>query len=101
MLLDYNKQQSYSTTAEVLNLEPLADKWRAFNFEVREVDGHDVEGIKRELLLAPFNADKPSLLICHTVKGKGVSFAERNLSWHHKNKLTPEEIKALYEAVGG
>jgi transketolase len=100
VLLDYNKQQSYSTTSEVLELEPLADKWSAFGFAVREVDGHDVDAISRELQTAPFAAGRPSLLLCHTVKGKGVPFAERNLSWHHKNKLTEDEVKALYEAVG-
>jgi transketolase len=95
VLVDYNKQQSYGTTYEVLDLEPLADKWRAFGFAVREVDGHDVFGLRRELSQTPFQRGKPSLLICHTIKGKGVSFVENNLTWHHKTKITSEEARLL------
>lgn len=95
VLVDYNKQQSYSTTYEVLDLEPLADKWRAFGFAVEEVDGHDVAQIRAALARTPFVADKPSVIICHTIKGKGVSFVENNLNWHHKSKLTEDEVRAL------
>src|SRR5439155_17903174 len=66
VLLDYNKQQSYSTTHDVLDLEPFADKWRAFGFSVRETDGHDVAQLRSHLNRTPFEADKPSILICHT-----------------------------------
>src|SRR5438552_361661 len=95
VLVDYNKQQSYSTTYEVLDLEPFADKWRAFGFAVEEVDGHSVEEIRAAVKRAPFHPEKPGAVICHTIKGKGVSFVENNLSWHHKNKVTPEEVRAL------
>jgi transketolase len=100
VLVDYNKQQSYSSTYEVLDLEPYADKWRAFGFEVREVDGHDVDGLRRLLQTVPFSTNKPSLLICHTVKGKGVSFVEGNLEWHHKNKVSDEELSQLLGELG-
>ena len=99
VLVDYNKQQSYGATAEVLDLEPLADKWRAFNFAVREVNGHDVAGLRAALQAVPFEMGKPSVIICHTVKGKGVSYAEDNPHWHHKNKVTDDELKALMEAL--
>jgi transketolase len=95
VLVDYNHMQSYSTTAEVLDLEPMADKWRAFGFAVREVDGHDVEALRANLGAAPFEAGRPSALICHTVKGKGIRALEGNAAWHHKNKVTDEEVDAL------
>lgn len=95
VLVDYNKQQSYSTTYEVLDMDPFADKWRAFGFAAEEVDGHDVEKLRAVLKRVPFDANKPSVIICHTIKGKGISFVENNLNWHHKNKVTPEEIQSL------
>lgn len=95
VVMDCNHMQSYASTREVLDLEPLADKWRAFGFEVREVDGHDVQALGKHLSQLPFQAGKPSLLIAHTVKGKGVSFTEGDLSWHHKNKISDDEVAAL------
>jgi transketolase len=95
VLVDYNKQQSYSTTYEVLDLEPYADKWRAFGFAVEEVDGHSLNELRDALGRTPFDPDKPSAIICHTIKGKGISFVENNLNWHHKNKVTDEEVKSL------
>jgi len=99
VLVDYNKQQSYSTTYEVLNLEPFADKWRAFGFAVDEVDGHNVKQLQTVLARTPLRPDKPNALICHTVKGKGIKFVENNLEWHHKNRVTNEEIQSLLEAL--
>ncbi len=95
VLLDYNKQQSYGTTYEVLDLDPLADKWRAFGFAVREVDGHSVPELRAALSAVPFATDKPSIVVCHTIKGKGISFTENNLNWHHKTKISDEEMQAL------
>lgn len=95
VLLDYNHMQSYSTTAEVLDLEPMADKWRAFGFAVKEVDGHDVDAIRASLAHLPFAPGKPSVLICHTVKGKGIRLLEWNAGWHHKNKVSEDEVAAL------
>lgn len=100
-MVDYNKIQSYSTTEEVQDLEPFLDKWRAFNFATEEVDGHDVEALRKVFARLPFNADKPSAIICHTVKGKGFAFAEHNAKWHHKSKVTPEEADKMYAAIGG
>jgi transketolase len=95
VLCDYNKQQSYGTTYEVLDLEPLADKWRAFGFGVREADGHNVAELRDILGEAPFESGKPSIVICHTIKGKGISFVENNLNWHHKTKISDEEMQSL------
>jgi transketolase len=101
VLVDYNKQQSYGLTSEVLDLEPFADKWRAFGFAVEEVDGHDLGQLRATLARIPFESDRPSLIICHTLKGKGVSFVENNLHWHHKNNPTDEEIRALLAELEG
>ena len=87
VMVDYNKHQSYASTYEVLDLEPFAAKWEAFGFAAREVDGHDVAALERTFAALPFQAGKPSAIICHTVKGKGVSFAENNLKWHHKSSI--------------
>jgi len=95
VLIDYNKQQSYGTTNEVLELEPLSDKWRSFGFATTEVDGHDVEALRAALSKTPFDTNKPSLIICHTIKGKGVRAAEGNLAWHHVNKISKEDIEKV------
>lgn len=95
VLVDYNKQQSYGTTSEVLELEPFGDKWKAFGFGVTEVNGHDIVQLREALGRLPLSPGKPSTIICHTVKGRGVSFVEKNFSWHHKNRVTDEELKAL------
>jgi transketolase len=95
-MVDYNKLQSYDRTAVVQDLEPLADKWRAFGFAVREVDGHDVEQLRHVMSRLPFDGDKPSAIICHTVKGRGIAEAEGNPDWHHKSKISADEVAAMY-----
>lgn len=101
VIVDYNKHQSYGSTREVQDLEPFADKWRAFGFAVREVDGHDVPALREVLRGTPIPADRPTAVIAHTVKGKGVPFAENNMTWHHKNKVTDQEVADLLAAIGG
>jgi transketolase len=100
VLTDYNKHQSYGSTAEVQNLEPLADKWRAFGFAVADVDGHDVGALRAVLTQLPLDADKPSAVICHTVKGKGVPEAENNMLWHHKSRVEPTDVESLLKTLG-
>jgi len=98
-IVDYNKQQSYGSTYEVLDLEPFAAKWEAFGFATREVDGHDVNALGQVFAAAPFAPGRPSAVICHTVKGKGVAFAENNLKWHHKSSIKEGEIEDLMRAI--
>jgi transketolase len=98
-IVDYNKQQSYGSTHEVLDLEPFAAKWEAFGFATREVDGHDVKALEKLFASLPFESGRPSAVICHTVKGKGVAFAENNLKWHHKSTLKADEIQDLLGAI--
>jgi transketolase len=100
VMVDYNKIQSAGATREILDLEPLADKWRAFGFGVAEVDGHDVAALREVLGRLPLEADKPSAIICHTVKGKGIGFAENDPNWHHKSTIDAKLIDELYQALG-
>jgi transketolase len=99
VIVDYNKMQSYAKTETVLDLEPFTDKWQSFGFETREADGHDPDALIGAFSNLPFANNKPSALICHTVKGKGTVETEHNLAWHHKSRLAPEEVDALYRAL--
>jgi transketolase len=98
-IIDYNKIQSAGPTREIQDLEPLADKWRAFGFVPREVDGHDVGALRNVFRQLPFAVDKPGAIICHTVKGKGIPFAENDPNWHHKAKLSAETVSQMYGAL--
>jgi transketolase len=99
VFVDYNKLQSYGPTREVLDLEPLVDKWVSFGFQVEEVDGHDVQSLKQLVNRLPLNASKPTAVICHTVKGKGFPFAEGKAEWHHKSGLTSQDIAAMHDCL--
>lgn len=96
-IVDYNKLQSLSTVDNTLRLEPLADKARAFGWEVQEVDGHDHRSLIRALGGVPWKVGKPSFLIAHTTKGKGVSFMENKVEWHYKSPSKDQLEMALGE----
>lgn len=98
-IVDYNKMQSYGATRDIVDLESLTQKWRAFNFAVREVNGHDIDGLRAVLGSAPFAPDRPSALICHTVKGRGFGAVEHDASWHHKSKLAPQVVEQLLQSL--
>jgi transketolase len=99
-LVDYNKQQAFGSTYEVCDLEPFAEKWQAFGFETREVDMvQDPLALKAALSNLPLTEGKPTAIICHTIKGMGVSFMEKNINWHHKSKITDEEIDQVLSAL--
>ena len=99
IFIDYNKIQSYGFVSEVLNPEPMVDKWVSFGFAVKEINGHDVIELKRELSNLPYSIEKPTAFICHTIKGKGFPFAENDPTWHHKSNLTDEEIQKMYDSI--
>jgi transketolase len=99
--VDYNKIQSLGTVKEVLDLEPFAAKWSAFGWGVREIDGHDVAQIEATLASVPVEANKPTCVVAHTVKGKGVSFMENKLLWHYRAPDPEEMTKALAELGAG
>jgi transketolase len=100
VIVDYNKMQSYGSTAEIQDLEPFVDKWRSFGFAVQEVDGHDVPALEGVFGALPFEDDKPNAVICHTVKGKGIPVMENNPDWHHKSKISDETFTQLYAELG-
>ena len=100
-IVDYNKVQSYGPTKVVLDMEPFLDKWRAFNFAAIDVDGHDVDALRRLFKSLPLDRGKPTAIICHTVKGKGLPFAEGKAEWHHKSKVTEQDVAAMFDALGG
>ncbi|PYS50869.1 MAG: transketolase [Acidobacteria bacterium] len=96
-IVDYNKIQSFGSVRDVLELEPLADKWRAFGWAVLEIDGHDYEQIIDALSNVPMEEGRPTVVIAHTVKGKGVSFMEDQLAWHYKSPDDEQLARALIE----
>lgn len=96
-IIDYNKIQSLGTTKEILDLEPLGAKWQTFGWEVREIDGHNHGKITNILSQVPFQQNKPSCIIAHTIKGKGVSFMENQVAWHYKSPNKEQLTQALKE----
>ena len=99
LFIDYNKLQSYGLNSEILNLEPLADKWKSFGFAVEEVDGHNIEELQALVKKIPLENDSPAVVICHTVKGKGFYFAEGKTEWHHKSKITDDQLNEMYQCL--
>jgi len=96
-VIDYNKLQSLTTVAHTLGLEPLMSKFQAFGWSVQEVDGHDHGQLNKALTSIPWEAGKPSILIAHTVKGKGVSFMENKVEWHYRSPNSEQLSQALTE----
>jgi len=80
-----------------LNLEPLVEKWRKFGWQVYEVNGHNLKGLLKILKKIPVAKNKPHMIICHTIKGKGVSFAENKMEWHYFNLSKSQYKQALRE----
>jgi transketolase len=95
VICDYNKMQIDGTTQEILNLEPLADKWRAFGWEVFEIDGHDWDAIYDTLAQADAVTGKPAMILAHTIKGKGNRETENLVDCH--NVKVPDE--ATYDRI--
>jgi transketolase len=99
-IIDYNKLQSLTTVDQTLRIEPLADKFIAFGWAVREVDGHDHAALAAALSGAPWAPGKPSMLIAHTTKGRGVSYMENKVEWHYKTPNDEQLAQALVELQG-
>ena len=100
LLIDYNKLQSYGKTNDILNLEPLTDKFNSFNFKTFNVNGHDIKEIEATLEKTLKTKKKPSVIICHTIKGKGISVAEGNPSWHHRSFLDDDDLLKIEKSLG-
>lgn len=96
-IIDYNRLQGIAPVSEVIELEPLAEKWISFGWSVVEVDGHDHEALSEVLELALSGNGKPTCLIARTIKGKGVSFMENAVLWHYRIPRGAEFDAALAE----
>ena len=96
-IVDKNTLQITGPTAQVCNTDPLDEKFRSFGWAVHQVDGHDIEALKNAFDCLPFEPGKPSLIIANTVKGKGVSFMENSIKWHHGVPNKEEYEMALRE----
>jgi transketolase len=95
VIIDYNKMQAIDKTDDIIDLSPLAEKFKAFGWEVREINGHSVE----EIIKACKSGNKPLAVICKTIKGKGVSFMENELIWHSKCPNNEEYKKACEQLL--
>lgn len=99
VIVDYNMMQASGDIGNVLPLGDVLDKWRAFGFEVDEVNGHDVKAITKCLNKPCQPYGQPRFLLAHTIKGKGFTEAENSTSWHHKAKILPSELANLRNSV--
>jgi transketolase len=99
VIIDFNKWQATGRSREVLALDPLVDKWRAFGWNACEADGHDMAGLVKLLSKVPDGSGKPVMIVAHTVKGKGVSFMEDDNNWHYRIPK-PEEVVAAKKELG-
>lgn len=94
LIVDYNKIQSFGNVADIIDLAPLADKFQTFNWNVVEIDGHNIKEIK-SAFEKKFDNEKPKVVIANTIKGKGVDFMENELLWHYR----PPNEEQLQNAI--
>ena len=99
-VIDYNKLQSDNCNDAIMRLEPLAAKWQAFGWSVVEIDGHDIPAILSHLRRAGETRERPSVIIAHTIKGKGVPYMENIPAWHGSVKLTRAQTEEALTALG-
>jgi transketolase len=99
-IVDYNKMQSDDVNENIMGLEPLRAKWEAFRWHVVEIDGHDLDQIEGALTEARRTKGRPTMIIAHTIKGKGVSFMEGSPLWHGSVKLREEEVQQALRDLG-
>lgn len=90
-IVDYNKMQSLDFVENTISLAPLADKWKAFGWNVIDIDGHDHNQLKLAFQQAKQNHDKPTIILANTIKGKGISFMENDILWHYRYPHEGEE----------
>ena len=100
-IVDFNNGQIDGPVKEIMDLEPLADKLRAFNWDVQAIDGHDLGAIEKALANTQRNDGRPHAIVAKTVKGKGVSFMENNIAWHGNAPKKEDADKAVQEILNG
>jgi transketolase len=101
LIIDRNRLQQGDLTENTICMEPLAERWRSFGWDVREIDGHNMGALVDSFQEAPFTAGKPSCILARTTKGKGVSFMENRQEWHHHVPTTDELQRAIAELERG
>ena len=99
-IVDFNRIQGLAPVSDVIGLAPFAQKWTAFGWNVREVDGHSHEALAEAFTAIPFLSGQPSCVLAHTIKGKGVSFMENTVLWHYRIPQGVEFADALAELEG-
>ena len=97
VIVDYNKIQSMGPVNKILKMEPFIDKWKAFGWNIKEVDGHNHDDLVKVFSDISIKKSNPSCVLAHTVKGKGISFMENKVEWHYKSPQGKEYIKAKKE----
>jgi transketolase len=97
LIVDRNRLQQGDTTENTVTLDPIGDRFRAFGWAVVEIDGHDVGALMATLNGLPVTPGRPTAVIAHTVKGRGVSFIENRVEWHHRVPSDGEMVQALRE----
>jgi transketolase len=97
IVIDFNKWQATGRSREIMALDPLQEKWQAFGWNACEVDGHNMEQLIDKITNFPKNQQKPTAIIAHTVKGKGVSFMEDDNNWHYRTPSADEVLLARRE----
>ena len=98
-IVDYNKWQATARSDETMALAPLADKWRAFGWDVRELDGHDLSALTSAMRDVPSGSGKPVAIVAHTTKGRGISFMEDDNNWHYRIP-NDREVEAARRELG-
>ncbi|CRM79506.1 Ferredoxin fas2 [Pseudomonas sp. 37 R 15] len=101
VIVDCNDLQCFGRTDQVLDMAPLAEKWRSFGFDSLTIDGHDLAALKDAFARPPSPSGSPLAVICKTVKGKGLPIAEGNPQWHHKVKFSQEDVLMIKHAFQG
>ena len=99
VIIDFNRWQATGRSEEIMALNPLKEKWESFGWNAFDVDGHDVSALIQLLSATPEKAGKPTAIIAHTVKGKGISFMEDDNNWHYRIP-NAEEVKKAKEELG-
>ena len=100
LIIDRNRIQQGDFTENTIGMEPLAERWRAFGWDVHEVDGHNMRVLVDCFHAAPFTSGKPSCVLALTTKGKGVSFMENRPQWHNRVPTADELKRAIAELEG-
>lgn len=100
IIIDYNRMQASGESEYIISLNSIKEKFISFGFDVCELNGHNIKELKNNLNKPVKNIGKPRVLVAYTIKGKGILSCETSSKWHHKAKITKEEVDILFEELG-